>query len=52
MLKDTLSIVSNMHLILRDGKGRIKDERFIHNTVTTAGKNGVAAMAMVLKGVK
>lgn len=32
----------NMHLQLRDENGNLKDERFVHNTVTTAGKNGVA----------
>lgn len=32
----------NMHLVLRGGNGEVKDERFIHNTVTTAGRNGVA----------
>ena len=32
----------NMHLVLKDENGNVKDERFVHNTVTTAGKNGVA----------
>ena len=32
----------NMHIVLRDKHGNIKDERKIHNTVTTAGKNGIA----------
>jgi hypothetical protein len=32
----------NMHLVLRDKDGNIKDERFLHNTVTTAGKNAIA----------
>lgn len=32
----------NMHLVLKDENGRVKDERFVHNTVTTAGKNAVA----------
>lgn len=32
----------NMHLVLRDPSGAIIDERLIHNTVTTAGKQGVA----------
>lgn len=32
----------NMHIELRDKDGNLKDERFVHNTVTTAGKNGVA----------
>lgn len=32
----------NMHLKHFGEDGKLKDERFIHNTVTTAGKNGVA----------
>jgi hypothetical protein len=32
----------NMTLELFDEKGNLKDTRKIHNTVTTAGKNGVA----------
>lgn len=32
----------NMHIELRDENGNLKDERFIHNTVTTAGRNGIA----------
>lgn len=32
----------NMHLQLFDKNGLLKDERFVHNTVTTAGRNGVA----------
>lgn len=31
-----------MRLVLRDAKGRIKARRVVHNTVTTAGKNGAA----------
>lgn len=30
------------HLILKDKNGNVKDERLIHNTVTTAGKNMIA----------
>lgn len=37
-----LNMDVNMHLILRDENGEIKDERLVHNTVTTAGKNAVA----------
>lgn len=36
------SIIENVHIVLRDENGAIKDERWIHNTVTTAGKNGAA----------
>lgn len=32
----------NMHIQLFDENGILKDERFIHNTVTTAGKNAAA----------
>jgi hypothetical protein len=32
----------HMHLVLRDKNGNIKTERHVHNTVTTAGKNGAA----------
>lgn len=32
----------NMHLQLFDENGVLKEERFVHNTVTTAGRNGVA----------
>lgn len=32
----------NMHIQLLDENGNQKDERFIHNTVTTAGKNAIA----------
>jgi hypothetical protein len=32
----------NMELVLRDSEGRVKETRYVHNTVTTAGKNGIA----------
>lgn len=41
-MNSNLIINANMHLILRNQYGIIKEERFIKNTVTTAGKNGVA----------
>jgi hypothetical protein len=31
----------NMNIELFDSKGNLKDSRLIHNTVTTAGKNGL-----------
>ncbi len=37
-----LNLNVNMHLQLFDENGSLKDERFVHNTVTTAGKAGVA----------
>jgi hypothetical protein len=41
-VEDGLKLLTNMHLILRDENGNVKDERRIHNTVTTAGKNAIA----------
>lgn len=38
----TLNLNVNMHIQLWDEHGNLKDERYVHNTVTTAGKNGVA----------
>ena len=38
--KEKLSLVANCHVVLRGPNGKIKTERFIHNTVTTAGKYG------------
>jgi hypothetical protein len=40
--KEGLYFDVNMHLQLFDKDGKLKTERFVHNTVTTAGKNGVA----------
>lgn len=37
-----LFIDCNMHLVLRDEFGQVKDELRVHNTVTTGGKVGVA----------
>lgn len=41
-LEEMLKLDSNMHIQLFDKDGKLKDERFVHNTVTTAGKNGIA----------
>ncbi len=41
-IPDQLKINVNMHLQLFDENGILKDERLVHNTVTTAGKAGVA----------
>lgn len=41
-MASALGIYANMHVQLFDETGNLKDERFIKNTVTTAGKNGVA----------
>ena len=38
----TFEIIENVHIILRGPDGEIKDERFVKNTVTTAGKAGAA----------
>jgi len=40
-IKETPKLQDNVHLILWDSEGKIKHES-IHNTVTTAGKNGTA----------
>lgn len=37
-----LEVVENVHIVLFDANGNIKDVRTLHNTVTTAGKNGAA----------
>lgn len=37
-----LKIDVNMHIKLFNEHGKLKDQRFVHNTVTTAGKNGIA----------
>jgi len=39
---DELRIDVNMHLVLRGADGKIKEERHVHNTVTTSGRNGIA----------
>lgn len=41
-MESALGIYANMHVQLFNENGQLKDERFIKNTVTTAGKNGVA----------
>jgi hypothetical protein len=40
--RDGLYYDVNMHIELRDENGNLKDERFIHNAVTTSGRNGIA----------
>lgn len=39
---DGLYFDANMHIQLFDKDGNLKDERFVHNTVTTVGKNNTA----------
>jgi len=41
-LAGTFKISENVHIVLRGPDGKIKAERFVKNTVTTAGKNGAA----------
>lgn len=41
MAKETTKLKDNVHIVLRGPDGKIKHES-THNTVTTAGKNGVA----------
>jgi len=38
---EEIKLKANVHIILRSPDGRIKHES-VHNTVTTAGKNGIA----------
>jgi hypothetical protein len=40
----------NMHIQLFDEFGNLKDERFTHNTVTTAGKNDIAQQMLAAPG--
>lgn len=42
MTESPLQLKANMHLVLRGPDGKTKQEFRTHNTVTTAGKNGVA----------
>jgi hypothetical protein len=42
MIKDNVGIIANVELKLYGPDGKIKDIREVHNTVTTAGKYGVA----------
>jgi hypothetical protein len=39
---DNLKLNINCSIVLRDSNGKIKSTREIHNTTTTAGKNGLA----------
>ncbi len=41
-IKSGLEIIANVDIVLRGADGFIKDERHIHNTVTTLGKTHVA----------
>lgn len=43
---DGFYLIANMHLVLRDENGNIKDERYHHNTVTTAGKNAIMDLTL------
>lgn len=40
LFKEHISYIANCHVVLRGPDGKIKAERFIHNTVTTTGKEG------------
>lgn len=46
IFREKVSLIANCHIVLRDENGRIKDERMIHNTVTTAGKAGSADLIL------
>lgn len=42
MQNDKLSIKGHLDIVLKDKNGKVKEERHIHNTVTSAGKYGIA----------
>lgn len=42
MVADQSKIVANVHLELFNKKGKLKASRWVHNTVTNAGKYGAA----------
>jgi hypothetical protein len=48
MIKDNVGIIANVELKLYGPDGKIKDTREVHNTVTTAGKYGVAAQVLAV----
>lgn len=39
--RDKISYIANCHVVLRGADGKIKDTRFIHNTVKNAGLYGL-----------
>jgi len=41
-MKLNLHDIANVHIVLRDQDGNIKDQRDIHNLVVTSGKNHIA----------
>lgn len=41
----------NMHIQLFDEHGNLKDERFLHNTIPTAGKTAIAAQLLAVPGI-
>ena len=41
-MKDESKLKGNVHIQLFDKDGKLKDERKVHNTVVTAGKNYIA----------
>jgi len=42
MNNETIKIKGKLHITLKDENGKVKEEREIENTVTTAGKYGIA----------
>lgn len=49
--KDGIYIKVNMRIQLFDGDGKLKQEEFVHNTVTTAGKAGISAQCALAPAV-
>jgi len=41
----------NMHIELFDENGKLKDERFLHNTIPTNGKTAIAAQLLAVPGI-
>ena len=41
-MKDTIEIKGEIHIILKDENGNVKDERTVPNLIVTAGKNFIA----------
>lgn len=49
--EDAIYVKVNMRVQLFDEYGNLKQEEFVHNTVTTAGKTGIAAQCASAPGV-
>lgn len=43
MIQDTVKAVGELHIVLRDANGNIKEDRTVPNMVVTVGKNLIAS---------